>query len=194
MWDTYVNLTVAHPLPMAFVQFVLLGTLGEVASMMLRTGQRRYPFSARKTALKALTWGLLGLYIKLMFLTATAGVTAMAGHDLLPRELAAPASFGARLAAAFAAATLMNVMFGPSMMLLHRLADNGIDRLLGERPIGWAGLDKSMATLIWLWIPLQTFNFMQPQELRMGIAAFFSLLLGVIMGFFSRPRAASADT
>lgn len=185
MWAAYVSFCKGHLFVAAFVQFLVLGTLGEVLSVMLRTGSRAYPFGPAKTVLKALGWGVLGVYIKGMFLAAGAGTAAIAGALAIPLP-GADAGLGARVALALATSTLMNVMLGPSMMLLHRLADNGIDRLLGHPGIGWAGLDRSMATLIWLWIPLHTFTFTQAPEVRIGIAAALSMVLGVVMGWTAR--------
>jgi hypothetical protein len=186
MWDAYLTMSADHPFAAAFVQFLVLGTLGEALSGMVRTGVRRWPMSPARTALKAIGWGLLGAYIKGMFLTAATGVASLAEHGALPAAAARPDGLGEVVLAAAAASTLMNVMLGPSMMILHRLADNGIDRLLGAAPIGWAGLDRGMATLIWLWIPLHTFTFTQAREVRVGIAAVLSLVLGVVMGWTAR--------
>lgn len=185
MWTAYVTFCKTHMFLAAFVQFLVLGTIGEVLSMMVRTGSRRYPFSAAKTGLKALGWGLLGVYIKGMFLTAGAGTSAVGAAFAV--DLPGPdAGIAALVLSALATSTLMNVMMGPSMMLLHRLEDNAIDRLLGHPGIGWTGLDKSMATLIWLWIPLHTFTFTQAPEVRIGIAAVLSMVLGIVMGWTAR--------
>lgn len=186
MWQAYLKVSSEHAFAAAFVQFLLLGTLGEVLSTMLREGQRRYPFSAVKTALKALGWGLLGLYIKVMFLTATAGVASLAAHGYLPKSVLAPQATGEIVLAAFVVSVLLNVLLGPSMMIVHRLTDNAIDRLLEGKSHGYAGLARSLETLLWLWIPLHTFTFTQARELRIGIAAVLSLLLGLVLGWFNR--------
>ena len=172
----------------AFIQFMILGMLGEVLSTVVRTGEKRYPFSAAKTALKMIGWGFLGVYIKVMFLTGTAGIKALATYGYLPKFVLAPVGFGQELFKAFAVSTLLNVFLGPSMMIIHRVTDNAIDRLLDGQSMGWAGLDRSLKTLIWLWIPLHTFTFTQAKELRIGIAALLSLLLGLVLGWFNRPK------
>lgn len=189
MWDAYLRISSEHAFPAAFVQFLVLGSLGEIAATMLRTGSRTFPFSAAKLALKALGWGVLGLYIKVMFLTATSGVAALVHAGYLPQAAATPRS----MINALMVSMLLNVMLGPSMMLLHRLTDNAIDRLLDGVQASFAGLDRSLATLVWLWIPLHTFTFTQAKELRIGIAAVLSLLLGVVMGYFGRRASAAQD-
>ncbi|MCM2324433.1 MAG: hypothetical protein NDJ90_14340 [Oligoflexia bacterium] len=178
MLTHYLRLSAEHPFFLAFVQFAILGTAGEVLAVMVRQRSRSYDFLRWRTALKALGWGLLGIYIKLMFLTASAGVDAIA-HYGLPSN----AFF-----LAFFRSTLMNVMLGPSMMILHRVADNAIDRLVGVQPAGWTGFGKSLGTLLWLWIPLHTFTFLQAPEVRIGLAAVLSLVLGIVMGYFNRPN------
>lgn len=191
MWQAYVRVNSEHAFAAAFVQFLILGMLGEVLSTIVRTGQRRYPFSAAKTALKMLGWGLLGVYIKVMFLTAVAGVKSLAAHGYLPKAVLAPQSLGENILAALVVSTLLNVLLGPSMMILHRVTDNAIDRLLDGQSGGWAGLDRSLKTLLWLWIPLHTFTFTQAKELRIGIAAVLSLLLGLVLGWFNRQTPAA---
>lgn len=193
MWQAYLRVSTEHAFAAAFVQFLLLGTLGEVLSTMLRTGQRRYPFSFAKTALKALGWGLLGIYIKVIFASATAGVANLATHGYLPKSVLAPRGVGEVVLAAFVVSVLLNVALGPSMMILHRLTDNAIDRLLEGRSPGYAGLDRSLKTLLWLWIPLHTFTFTQARELRIGIAALLSLVLGLVLGWFNRPAPTTAQ-
>lgn len=189
--DTYVRLATEHPFLTAFVQFLVLGTLGEVLSSAVRTGVWRFPFSPAKAALKALGWGALGLYVKVMFLVGDAGVRGLVVHGDLPSLVLDRSSLAGLVLGALVTSTLVNVMLGPSMMLLHRLTDIGIDRLLGDSPVGWAGIGRALGTLLWLWIPLHTFTFTQPPALRVGIAAVLSLVLGLVMGWFAR-RAAPA--
>lgn len=180
MWASYLALVRDHPLAMAFGQFAVLGTAGEVLSARIRGGSAA-AMGPAKLALKALGWGLLGLYIKGMFVTAAAGVSGLVAYGALPAAAAAPGLLGA-----LATSTLMNAMLGPSMVILHRLLDNAIDRALGQPPLGWAGLEAGMRTLLWLWIPLHTLTFLQPQELRVGMAAALSLVLGVVLGLAAR--------
>ena len=194
MWQAYLDANTHHAFLAAFAQFLVLGTLGEAVSLMVRARRWHAPFGPAKLALKALGWGLLGVYIKVMFLVATAGVEALVAHGDLP------AAFGesGSLASAFATSTVLNLLIGPSMILLHRLIDNAIDRLLGHGPATWDGLRRSLLTLVWLWIPLHTFTFTQARELRIGIADLLSLLLGLVLGALagrpapdSRPPAAT---
>jgi hypothetical protein len=186
MWEWYLSIVTEHPFAAAAVQFALLGTVGELLSTRIRDGSWGAMLHPPRLALKAVGWALLGVYVKVMFLTASAGVKALADFGALPLATAAPDGTLELILAAFAASALMNVMLGPSMMVLHRGADNAIDRVLGAVPAGWRGLDKGMLTLLWLWIPLHTITFTQPREVRIGIAAVLSMVLGVVMGWTNR--------
>ncbi len=72
------------------------------------------------------------------------------------------------------------------MMLFHRLEDNLI-----MREWSWGGLRKAWFTLIWFWIPAHTVTFSLPREFQIGLAALWSVALGVIMGL-ATPRAGRA--
>lgn len=186
MWEWYLSTVTDHPFLAAAVQFALLGTLGELLSTRIREGTWGAMLRPARILLKAVGWAALGIYIKLMFLTAAAGVKALAQYGVLPAAAAAPEGVAEGILAAFAASTLMNLMLGPSMMILHRLSDNAIDRLLSAPLAGWKGLDKGMLTLVWLWIPLHTITFAQPLEVRIGVAALLSMVLGIVMGWTNR--------
>ncbi len=183
MWQAYMAYNGSHPLIAAFVQFMVLGTLGELLSRRIRasrSGDAMPSMGPVKLTLKALGWALLGVYIKFMFLITTAGVAAMVEHAYLPESTRAGS-----LSYAFVVSAVMNIFLGPSMMIAHRVWDNGVDKLLAQKTPSFAGLHGSLWTLVWLWIPLHTITFTQPVELRIGIAAFLSLLLGIVMGFFA---------
>lgn len=188
MWEDYVAFCTQNPFHSAWIQFAILGSFGEILSTMIRQGAVRYPFSAVKTIFKGAGWAVLGLYIKVMFLGTSGAVIYLADHGILPLAVKAPDTFPVVLLAAFAGSTLMNLMMGPSMMIFHRIIDNLIDRITKTASSGWAGMDKSMVTLIWLWIPLHTFTFTQAKDVRIGIAAVLSLLLGLVMGWFNRKK------
>jgi hypothetical protein len=68
------------------------------------------------------------------------------------------------------------------MMAFHRLEDNII-----ARTWNWSGLQKAWWTLIWFWIPAHTITFSLPVEYQIGLAAIWSLVLGIIMGL-TKPR------
>lgn len=63
------------------------------------------------------------------------------------------------------------------MMFFHRLEDNFI-----LRRSGFAGLTKAWWTLLWFWIPAHTLTFSLPRDYQIGLAALWSIVLGLIMG------------
>ncbi len=182
MLSWYLEFSAQHGYFAAFVQFGVLGLAGEVAAIWLRRDDGAgFPFGLPETGLKALGWGALGIYIKCMFVVASIGSEALMERGLLPPSLFLGGFLG-QLQRAFIMSAVLNLMLGPSMMILHRQIDRWVARALHGPDPGWAGIDRSLRTLIWLWIPLHTFTFVQVPLMRVGIAALLSLVLGVVMG------------
>jgi hypothetical protein len=169
----------AHPFLSAALQFALLGTLGEVVASSLRARRAVLPCTALQLLAKVFAWALLGLIIKGGFVGMKGFTRALVDHHLLPAFL------GAGLGWAFALSTLTNLFFGPQMMLFHRLEDNLI---LGRR--GFDGMLPAIKTLGWFWVPAHTLTFSLPVEYQVGLAALWSLALGVILGFAAKRPAA----
>ena len=63
------------------------------------------------------------------------------------------------------------------MMAFHRLTDNLI-----LRRSGFAGIQRAWWTLLWFWIPAHTLTFSLPLDYQVGLAAVWSVVLGIIMG------------
>jgi hypothetical protein len=82
---------------------------------------------------------------------------------------------------AFSYQLLMNLQFGLTLVIIHRVLDN-----LVEKVKNWKNMDKSMYSLLWFWIPAHTVTFMMPDSLRIGLAAVWSVALGLILGFYNR--------
>ncbi len=168
----------AHPLLSAAVQFGLLGTLGELAAASIQARRWSLPCTGFQLLLKAPAWALLGLVIK-------AGFVGMKGFTraLLDQHLLSP-GFATGLRWSLALSVLTNLLFGPQMMLFHRLEDNLIT---GRR--GFAGMEAAFRTLLWFWIPAHTLTFSLPAEFQIGLAALWSLALGFILGCAGLRRA-----
>ncbi len=175
MGHAYVTWVIAHPFLSAALQFALLGTLGEIVAASVR--QRRFstPCSWSRLAAKVLAWALLGIIIKYGFAGMKGFTQALIDKAMLPGFLAHG------VGKAFAVSLLTNVLFGPQMMAFHRLEDNLI---LGQK--GFAGIERAWWTLLWFWVPAHTLTFSLPQEFQIGLAAFWGLVLGVILGL-SKP-------
>jgi hypothetical protein len=177
--DSYRLWVQAHPFLSAALQFGLLGTLGEVAAASLRAKRASLPCTPLQLLAKVLAWALLGLVIKSGFVGMRGFTRALLDHHILP------AALGPGLGWALALSTLTNVFVGPQMMLFHRLEDNLI---LGRS--GFDGMAPALWTLLWFWIPAHTLTFSLPLEFQVGLAALWSLALGLILGQAATRRAA----
>jgi len=170
--ESYIAWVSAYPLFSAAVQFAILGTLGEVLSFSIQRGRPGIPCTPWQLAGKVLAWALLGIIIKYGFTGMKGFTRALVDHHMLP------AIMGSGIGWAFAVSVLTNISFGPQMMFFHRLEDNLIT---------WhwdvSGLSKAWWTLIWFWIPAHTVTFALPREYQIGLAAIWSIVLGLIMGF-----------
>jgi len=168
----YTNWVAANPLLSAALHFAALGTLGElIAHWTVRRRLGGLPCTAGQLAFKVLAWAVLGVVIKYGFALMKGGARALVDGGLLPDAL------GQGLGYAALVSVLTNVLFGPQMMAFHRWEDNLI---LGQR--GFAGIQRAWWTLIWFWIPAHTVTFSLPRDLQIGLAALWSVALGLILG------------
>lgn len=175
MIEAYGQFVKEHLLLSSFIQFALLGMLGELCGAWIAKKSFVMPFSMLQTFLKMLGWGLLGVIIKYAFVAFAAVPDAWVSAKLLTACLLVP------VVKALMISTIMNVLFGPQMMFFHRLTDNLI-----MKTKGYAGIEKSLYTLVWFWIPAHTITFLLPFEYRIGLASMWSVVLGVIMGYYKR--------
>ncbi len=174
----YLSWVSDNPVFSAAVQFAILGTFGELLSQVIRNKT----FALRCTLLqligKILAWGLLGIVIKYGFAGMKGFVNALVENNLLPFACSSG------LARAFAVSVFTNLLFGPQMMAFHRLEENLI-----MRRWNWHGLQTAWLTLLWFWIPAHTLTFSLPKDYQIGLAALWSVVLGIIMGL-TNPRTA----
>ena len=170
--ESYIAWVTANPLISAAVQFAILGTLGEIISFSLQKKQFALPCTLWQLVGKIFAWALLGIVIKYGFTGMKGFTQALFDHHLLP-EFA-----GSGVGRALAVSLFTNIFFGPQMMAFHRLEDNFI-----LRQKGFAGITHAWWTLIWFWIPAHTLTFALPTDYQIGLAALWSLVLGIIMGY-----------
>ncbi len=181
MLSAYLLWVRAHPLLSAAVQFAILGTLGEMVASSLKSRRLALPCGALKLALKVLAWALLGLVIKY-------GFTGMKGFtELLLAKGMLPSCLAQGVGHAIAISVLTNTFFGPQMMLFHRIEDNLI---LGQH--GFNGIQKAWGTLLWFWIPAHSLTFSLPPDYQIGLAAFWGLVLGILLGW-AKPESHSSE-
>ena len=171
--DTYITFVKTYPLISAMIQFAILGTLGDMIAKWLQKGSLFMPYSVLTLLLKMLEWALLAICIKYAFVGFQSFVDGLVQHDMLP-ELGI---FGH----AFAVSVTMNLQFGLFLVIFHRYLDNLI-----AREGNWGNLDKGMKSLVWFWIPAHTITFMLDKPYQIGLAALWSVVLGIILGYFNR--------
>ena len=168
MWIDFVK---TYSILSAMVQFAVLGTIGEFLGTAIRKGKITF-FSFKITLGKMLIWAILAVMIKYAFVGFTGFVNELVAHQMLP-DFFLP----------FFISVFMNIMFGPILFLSHR----GMDNFL-EKKQNWKGIKKAILTLLWFWIPAHTITFMSPEIWRITLAAVWSIVLGLILGFFNREK------
>jgi len=181
--ETYKSLVDAHPIIMAIIQFAILGTLGEIISKWIINKKLSMPFSIALTLWKMVVWSILAVCIKYAFVGYPGYVDNLieSKYHLLPQIFAANTDH--TLPRAFAISATMNLQFGMLLILFHRFLDNLVIKVKN-----WKGIDKAIYSLLWFWIPAHTVTFILPENYRIGLAALWSVVLGLILGFFNRKK------
>ncbi|HZW40197.1 MAG TPA: hypothetical protein VFF33_12940 [Ignavibacteriaceae bacterium] len=173
MW--YINFVKTYPILSAIIQFAILGTLGEIISKWIINKKVSLAFTPLHILWKMIEWGILAVCIKYAFIGFTSFVEGLAAHNYLP-ELNL-------FTKAFAISAFMNLQFGLFLVIAHRLLDN-----VYTRKINFTNIDKSMLSLLWFWIPAHTITFMLPKDFQIGLAALWSVMLGIILGYFNQSK------
>lgn len=189
----FVTASKGHPLLMAFVKFGLLATMGELLAIRIVSGSWSTPVGL---PWKAVIWGFIGMLIALIFVLYDNGVSALMTKGYLPNP--SGDGFSPAFTKAFFISSLMNLLFAPTFMAMHRVTDTWIDLAEGKlsgmmqlklpevlRPIDWNGFIQFVIcrTIPLFWIPAHTIVFMLPSEYRVLVAAMLSIVLGAILGF-----------
>lgn len=171
----YVETVKAYPIITAMIQFAILGTLGDSIAKWIIRKKIFLPFTPKVLFLKMLEWAFLAVCIKYAFVGFHGFVDALIGYGLLPQMETGSLGYS------FAISTTMNLQFGPFLVIMHRILDNLV---AGEK--NWDNIDKGMLSLLWFWVPAHTVTFILPKEFQIGLAAIWSVVLGVILGFYNR--------
>ncbi len=171
----YVDIVTAHPIITAMIQFAILGTLGDMIAAWIVNKKFFLPYKPHELLLKFVEWAFLAVLIKYAFTGYKFFVDGLVTTGLLP-ELG---NFGT----AFSISAAMNLQFGLLLVLLHRLLDN----LIAGKD-NWANIHKGFYSLIWFWLPAHTITFMLPKPYQIGLAALWSVCLGIILGFYNKKK------
>lgn len=194
--EAFIATTDAHPYIGGFAKFAILATMGDMLGARIRKGQWAMPTGV---IYKAVIWGIIGMMVTLVFAVFSTGVAAAQGAGKLPFK-------GVTLAHAFFVSTMMNVTFGPMMMVFHRFTDMYIDTKY-DRKGGKVTLKELIAKMDWnslveftwlktcpfFWIPAHTIVFLLPGEFRVLVSAFLSIALGLLLAFAKKEKSVKVE-
>ena len=190
----FVSLTTAQPYWMGFAKFAILATMGELLARRLGGGEWQKPAGL---LWRVLIWGLIGVAITFMFSFFSLGTAAVIEKGLIP----AGEGWLSKLLQAFYTSALMNLTFGPVFMAAHRISDTWLDLRTSQggristkemlTAIDWPGFWGFVVgkTIPFWWIPAHTMTFLLPGEYRVLVAAYLSIVLGVILVYARRIKA-----
>ena len=194
----YILITNDHGILMSFLKFAVLATMGEVIGLRIKTGKYHQPGFGYLP--RAVVWGFLGVTIHLAFVVFPFGVTQYLEQYVLSgsrQALLLPGLHAAKILVAFSISLVMNLVYAPVMMTLHKITDTHISYHKGSvkalaRPIRmgmilseinwevqWGFVFKK--TIPFFWIPAHTITFLLPEAYRVLFAALLSIMLGVIL-------------
>lgn len=190
--ELFLTATRSHPYLMGFIKVSILATMGELLARRIVAGHWDIPVGM---PWRFTVWGLIGISFVTVFELFSSGTAALISKSLLP-TLAEET--GRRFSQAFWTSTLMNLIFAPGFMALHRITDGFIDEGQGT----WSGIrGVSLATVMkkqdWsgfvgfvvvktiplFWIPAHTITFLLAPEYRVLMASYLSIALGGILAF-----------
>ncbi len=187
--------TVSYPYLMGFLKTSILATLGERLVKRIKTGSY---FGDKGIFLKFIVWGALGIVFVLIFKLFSSGVLNAQEANLLPSIN--NTTFIASLLTAFMISFLMNICFAPTFMLFHKVTDTYIE--LGKGNIKQIVripfkdvVDQIdfhyyldfivLKTIPLFWIPAHTITFLLPENYRVLMAAYLSIVLGFMLSLKS---------
>lgn len=193
LYDFYCLANTEHGILLSFLKFAILATLGESLGVRIRQGV--YCYKGFGLLPRAVVWGLLGITIKVAFLVFQPG----AGAFLSNFGVVKADTFGSKLLFAFTASSLMNLIFAPVMMMIHKITDTHIVQTGGGMaglfsPVDVSGILKKVdwsvmwgfvfkKTIPFFWIPAHTITFLLPATFQVLFAAVLGIVLGVILAF-----------
>ena len=192
----FISVTEAYPYMGGFVKFAILATMGDMLGERVLKGKWRVPTGV---LWRAFVWGIIGMMVTLVFTVFMGGVAAAQGSGKLPFS-------GSVLAQAFFGSTIMNLTFGPMMMVFHRFTDTYIDMRYedGARRITLkdmiARIDwNGVVGFSWLkacpffWIPAHTMVFLLSDQYRVIVSAFLSIALGLLLAIAKKDKATEGE-
>lgn len=193
----FISVTEAHPYLGGFIKFAILASMGDMLGIRVLRGKWIIP---KGLFYKAIIWGIIGIMVTLMFTLYMGGAAAAQASGKLPFK-------GLALAQAFFGSAIMNVTFGPMMMVFHRFADMYIDTKYEKRGSrvtlkeliaknDWNSLVEFswLKTCPFFWIPAHTIVFLLPSQYRVLVSAFLSIALGLLLAIAKKEKVAQVQS
>ncbi len=183
----FFDFTDDHVLLGGFIKFFIFASIGDVVSWRFKHKHYRVP----GLMYKAIAWGILGVLIVMAFSIFHEGVRYLQESRILP--------FGnITFFHALFTSILMNLLFAPTMMLLHRISDQVIDRITQGKhglipaltEIDYVAFLRMLSkTIPFFWIPMHTITFLLPGMYRAFFASLLGIALGLLLTGFKKSRA-----
>jgi hypothetical protein len=165
----FINLTLKYPYPMGGIKFAVLATLGTQLKERIISGS----YAPQLLFGQAFAWALIGVAITWGFKF----------FGMLAKQIAK--GYLPNLWLALFKSMLINGIFAWPMMMTHTILESLF--LKGSFPtITWAIWGPwgfIVHTIIFFWLPAHWFTFSQKKEWQILIAAFLSIVLGVILAY-----------
>ena len=192
----FISVTEAYPYMGGFVKFAILATMGDMLGERVLKGNWRVPSGV---LWRAFVWGIIGMMVTLVFTVFMGGVAAAQASGKLPFS-------GSVIAQAFFGSTIMNLTFGPMMMVFHRFTDTYIDMRYEDESrritlkdmiarIDWNGVVgfSWLKACPFFWIPAHTMVFLLSDQYRVIVSAFLSIALGLLLAIAKKDKATEGE-
>ena len=172
-----------YPLLGGFIKFFFLASYGDVIASRIKSKEWILPIGL---FYKAVVWGIIGIFIVMIFGIYTQGVNHLQATGILPFA-------DVKIMTALFISVLMNFTFAPTMMTAHRISDTYIDQRKDNvsftdslKTIDYPQFFKFtvLRTIPFFWVPAHTITFMLPAEYRVIFAAVLGIFLGLLLGLF----------
>ena len=204
LYDWYLAFNAEHGMVMSFLKFGILATMGELLGLRISKGV--YYFEGFGVLPRAIVWGILGMGINMAFIVFSTGVPAFMGYMGMNNltEVMAGALTPEKVLLAFSISVVMNSIFAPVFMTLHKITDMHIMNNGGTlrglfTPIKMGDIMQNLnwkvqwgfvfkKTIPLFWFPAHTITFLLPGEMRVLFAALLGVLLGVILSIAARKK------
>lgn len=204
IYNWYLSFNAEHGMVMSFLKFGILATMGELLGLRISRGV--YYFDGFGVLPRAIVWGILGMGINMAFIVFSTGVPAFMGYMGMdnPSGVMAGSLTFEKVLLAFSVSVVMNSIFAPVFMTLHKITDTHIMNNGGTlsglfTPIKMGEIMQNLnwkvqwgfvfkKTIPLFWFPAHTITFLLPGEMRVLFAALLGVLLGVILSIAARKK------